>query len=279
MLEPRFYAFLREETTGKVYDIQWTPAVIGRPTAEVDHNLTLAVNVQLLPNGMTISRRHAQITFSDGRYYLEPLAENNPVLLNGKEVRLNSKREIKNGDKLVIGRHEIAMAFSTQQVSSSGVKSQPQPFQQPAKPVFQQAAQPISRPVQHPATPQPGIAQPPPPQSDQNKTLMGSEETPPAYLVIERATTNEQVGQRLPIVDYPFALGRNLPLLSAESEVSRRHAQLEFDQRSMRYFITDFQSTNGVTLEGEPIKPNRPYEVKPGMRIGLGTKVVLRFVV
>jgi pSer/pThr/pTyr-binding forkhead associated (FHA) protein len=97
--------------------------------------------------------------------------------------------------------------------------------------------------------------------------------------VIERATTNEQVGQRLPIVDYPFPLGRSLPLLSTESEVSRRHAELTFDRHAMSYFITDFQSTNGVTLEGEPIEPNRPYEVKPGALIGLGTKVVLRFVV
>ena len=86
MLQPSQYAMLREDTSGKSFDIQWQPAVIGRPTNEVDHDITLAVNVQLIPNGMTISRKHAQITFSDGKYYIEMLAENNLLILNGKEM-------------------------------------------------------------------------------------------------------------------------------------------------------------------------------------------------
>ena len=95
MLDDRYYATLREDTTGKEFDIQWQPAVIGRPSTDVDHNIILAVNVTLLPDGKTISRKHAQITFSEGRYFIEPLADQNPVYLNGKEIPLNSRREIK----------------------------------------------------------------------------------------------------------------------------------------------------------------------------------------
>ena len=80
MLDVQNYAILREESTGKEFDIQWQPAVIGRPSTDVDHNIILAVNVQLLPDGKTISRRHAQITFAEGRYFIEPLAEQNPSL-------------------------------------------------------------------------------------------------------------------------------------------------------------------------------------------------------
>lgn len=93
MLGQGDYAILREETTGKSYDIQWQPAVIGRPDSDAGHNIILAVNMLLLPNGMTVSRKHAQITFFGGRYFVEPLAEHNPVFLNDKEIPLNSKRK------------------------------------------------------------------------------------------------------------------------------------------------------------------------------------------
>jgi hypothetical protein len=70
MLDPSQYAVLQDEATGKEFDIQWQPALIGRPNNEVDHNIMLAANLLLLPNGMTVSRSHAQITFSNGRYYI-----------------------------------------------------------------------------------------------------------------------------------------------------------------------------------------------------------------
>jgi pSer/pThr/pTyr-binding forkhead associated (FHA) protein len=273
MLEPHQYAFLSEETTGKTYDIQWQPAVIGRPTNEVDHNIVLAVNVQLLPNGMTVSRKHAQITFSEGRYYVEALAENNPVFINGKEVTPNSRREIKNGDKLLIGRNKIVFTFTTQQQTA------PAPKDTRARPVSQPLSQPVplSQPASQPVyTPPPASAQMPA-DIDQNKTFMASEETIVASLVIERSATPESIGQRIKIAEYPFVLGRSIPLFSLESEVSRRHAELSLDRQMNKFYITDLKSTNGVTLEDVPIEPTRPYEIKSGSRIGLGHKLVLKF--
>ena len=38
MLDPRNYAYLKDEATGRVYEIQWQPALIGRPTNEAEHN-------------------------------------------------------------------------------------------------------------------------------------------------------------------------------------------------------------------------------------------------
>ena len=130
MLHPSQYAILREDTTGKSFDIQWQPAVIGRPTNEVDHDIVLAVNVQLVPNGMTISRKHAQITFSDGKYYIEMMAENNLLILNGKEMVLNSRKEIRNGDKIIVGRNKVPFTFIAQQVAKPAAhepRSQPIP--------------------------------------------------------------------------------------------------------------------------------------------------------
>ena len=90
-------------------------------------------------------------------------------------------------------------------------------------------------------------------------------ETVASYLVIERATTKEQVGQRIDVPAYPFTLGRTIPILSVEQEVSRRHAEVNFDPNSKVFTITDLKSTNGVTLDGKKIEPSRPYEIRVGI--------------
>ena len=260
MLEPRDYAILREETTGKCYDIQWQPAVIGRPDSDAGHNIILAVNMLLLPNGMTVSRKHAQITFSGGRYYVEPLAEHNSVYLNDKEIPLNSKREIKNKDRLAIGRHKVTMVFETQRPAPFPV-AEPK-SQDPRKmsvPVPAPAAQVINAPA--------GI----------EATVLSAGESPITFLVIEKCSKIENVGQKLTIVEYPFMLGRTLPLLSDEKEISRKHAEITYDTQMKKFHITDLNSSNGVFVDGVPIRPVEPAEIKSGTRLGLGQVVVLQF--
>jgi len=268
MLQPSQYAILREDTSGKSFDIQWQPAVIGRPTNEVDHDITLAVNVQLIPNGMTISRKHAQITFSDGKYYIEMLAENNLLLLNGKEMALNSRKEIKSGDKLHAGRNKVPFTFITQQQPSKPATREPR--SQPIPPVASQPA-PSQRPSMYTAPSQPSV-----PAGNYEGTMMGMDETLVSHLIIERATTKEQVGQRIEMPSYPFSLGRTIPILSVEQEVSRRHAEVNYDPSTKMFTITDLKSTNGVTIEGTKIEPNQPYEIRVGTRIGMGKTVVVR---
>jgi pSer/pThr/pTyr-binding forkhead associated (FHA) protein len=263
MLDSKDYAFLREESTGKVYDIQWQPAVIGRPDSDVGHNIILAVNVKLLPNGMTVSRQHAQITFSEGRYYIEPLAENNPVFLNGKEIPLNSKREIKNNDRLAIGRTKINMVFETQRPAGSAV----------AEPKFRPAQN-----IQPPGTNVPvGRAPIAPP--DENATFLSTSENPPSFLIMEKCSKPENVGQKLTIINYPFLLGRTIPLLADEQEISRKHAEITYNVQNRKFYITDLKSTNGVTVDGVRIRSEEPAEIKPGSRLGLGMVLVLKFVV
>jgi pSer/pThr/pTyr-binding forkhead associated (FHA) protein len=265
MLQPQEYASLREDTTGKTFDIQWQPAVIGRPINEAEHNIMLAVNVQLIPNGMTISRKHAQITYSEGKYYIEMLAENNLLLLNGKEMALNSRKEIKNGDKLHLGRNKVPFTFITQQQPSKAAVREPR--SQPIPPV---ASQPPSMHTTPSQTPVVAAA------AAYEGTMMGMNETLTSYLVIERATTKEQVGQRIDMPAYPFTIGRTIPILSVEQEVSRRHAEINFDPATKMFTITDLKSTNGVTIEGVKIEPNRLYEIKVGSHIGLGKTVIVR---
>ena len=87
----------------------------------------------------------------------------------------------------------------------------------------------------------------------------------------------ENIGQKLSLVEYPFLLGRLLPLFAGEKEISRNHAEISYDPQKRKYYITDLKSTNGVTVDGVSIRPEEPTEIKPGSRVGLGTEVVLRF--
>jgi len=264
MLDVSEYAILREDSTGKEFDIQWQPAVIGRPSTEVDHNIILAVNVQLLPEGKTISRKHAQITVSDGRYFIEPLADQNPVYLNGRELPVNSRREVKNSDKIALGRHKLTMTLVTQgQRGSRSVAREP-------------LSQPSPRPVSAPAAPPPVIRAPAQSAPSADATSL-ADSIPMPSLVIEAGTSPERVGTRIELSPLPFTLGRSLEVLNKENEVSRKHAEIIQDPQSGRYYVTDLQSTNGVTINGQKIVPGTPYQITPGVRIGLGSILTLRF--
>lgn len=292
MLQPQDYAYLTDEITGRRFDIQWQPALIGRPTAEADHNLMLAINMELLPKGMTISRRHAQITFSDDKYYIEPLAENNPVIVNGQEMPMGAMWEIKNGDRITLGRYNVTLGFVTlphapspskDARSQSAVPVQPR---QPA-PVPKPQPAPVSQPVQPQATPvasaqpaQPVPSSPAVPESSQvgsGGTVIDMGAVKYSSLVIEKATLPGSVGQRIDMVTYPFIIGRTLPAFSVEKGVSRQHAEINFDPQTGKFTFKDLNSTNGSKIEGVDITPQVPYEVKPGFRINLGQEVIVRF--
>ena len=298
MLQPQDFASLRDETTGKNFEIQWQPALIGRPTAEADHNLKLAVNVESVPKGMTISRKHAQITFSDDQFYIEPLAENNPVFLNEKEMPFGSMWEIKNGDKLTLGRFMFTLTFISQpqgkppprETKSQPIPpviaqpEQPQPISEiPAQVMQPEPIQPVqdqpleSQPIAQSISPPPILVQPQVVGVDVGGTMLEMGETLVSFLVIEKTTTPEQVGQRIEISSYPFTIGRVLPLLSLENGVSRRHAEVNFNPQTKQFTIIDLKSTNGVTLEGMEITAETSYEIKAGTRIGLGKDLVVRF--
>jgi pSer/pThr/pTyr-binding forkhead associated (FHA) protein len=281
MLDPADYAVLREVTTGKEFDIQWHPALIGRPSTEVNHNIMLAINMQLVPSGMTISRSHAQITFSNGSYYIEPLSTNNPTFLNGKEIPFNGYREIHNGDRISLGQHKVTLTFETRKRPSGSAKpgtSQPasQPPSQP-RPPSQSYSQPPSQPRPPSQPVSSPVSQPVPEAQDRDATRIGSSSPGVSHFVLEKCTDITKIGQTIALETYPFILGRSIPLLSLEGDVSRQHAEVRFDAGSNKYFIKDLRSTNGVTINGVKIEPEAVYEIVPDTLIGFGQYVVLRF--
>ena len=275
MLDPADYAVLKEITTGKEFDIQWHPALIGRPSTEVNHNIMLAVNMQLVPRGMTISRSHAQITFSNGSYFIEPLSTNNPTFLNGKEIPFNGYRELRTGDRISLGNHKVTLTFETRKRPSGSQK--PGTSQPTSRPVAQHASQPPSQPRPPSQPVSRPVSQPVPESNDRDATRIGGESPGVSHFVLEKCTDINKVGQTIALESYPFILGRTIPLLSMEGDVSRQHAEVRFDAGSNKYFIKDLRSTNGVTINGVKIEPEAVYEIVPDTLIGFGQYVVLRF--
>ena len=247
MLDPKDHAMLREETSNISFDIQWTPAIIGRPSTDVNHNIMLAVNMQILAIGMTISRKHAQIVFSEGSFFVEPAASNNPTYLNGRLLAVNTMNKLKSGDRLAFGQHKVSFVFTTksQPVMPSGV------------------SEPISKPVSPPV--------------EELHTRVAPSKTGMAMLVIEKSLNLSNVGQRIPLQNLPLVIGRVIPIFSSEGDISRQHAEINFDTGTNMYTIKDLNSTNGVTLNGQRIEAQKVYELHPGTKIGLGKVMVVEF--
>ena len=110
--------YLREQATGRVYRLGWLPAIIGRPDRTLPDNQLLAVNLEALPTGLRVSRRHVKLGEQGGQYYVQRMS-GNPTLLRrttGETVNLldASRTPIEHGDLIVLERSQITLKFLVQ---------------------------------------------------------------------------------------------------------------------------------------------------------------------
>ena len=268
MLDSRNHYQVRDETTGRLFDVQWQPAVIGRPSADVDQNMVLAINLQHLPLGQTVSRRHAQIILHKGVYYVEPLAENNPVYVNNQEIPFGTRQELRHGDRIGVGRSQIPLTFLGMSAPTTPAPGEHTAPARASRTAPSAASTPASGiPQQKPLTP-------PPVQPSQPATKPKSQ--PALRLVFEEILQVDRVGTQLAVIEFPFILGRPSLSLGADSGVSRHHAEISFNQGDGNFYVRDLNSTNGVLLDGQQILPDTPYRISSGTKLGLGQLVLLR---
>ncbi len=105
-------AVLREESTGQVFELDWQPAIIGRPdAANLASADALAVNLGGLPEARTVSRQHARITEYGGQFFLEGVAERNPTFLNEQQLLPGEKRALASDDKIRVGSITLALTL------------------------------------------------------------------------------------------------------------------------------------------------------------------------
>lgn len=120
--------YLREQSTGRVYRLAWLPAIIGRPDRNLSDNNLLAVNLEALPTGLRVSRRHVKISEQGGHYFIQRMSGNPTVLrrANGEIINLldASHTSIDNGDVIVLERSQITLRFLVQPDSPPSAEPQ-----------------------------------------------------------------------------------------------------------------------------------------------------------
>ena len=84
-------------------------------------------------------------------------------------------------------------------------------------------------------------------------------------------------GKRMPLGPHGGVIGRSreCDIVLADSNVSRRHAELRPDGRD-GWTLTDLGSTNGVKVNGRPVASGRGVAIAPGDHLDIGT-VDVRF--
>ncbi|MCL4297869.1 MAG: FHA domain-containing protein [Anaerolineae bacterium] len=106
--------YLREQMTGKVYKLNWLPAIIGRPDKNQPHNEWLAVNLEPHQAGLRVSRRQALITEEGGQYFIESMSRNPTAIKTGEDKTIvvdSGKQPLQPGDIIFLERSNIALKF------------------------------------------------------------------------------------------------------------------------------------------------------------------------
>jgi hypothetical protein len=114
--------YLRDVANGKVYKLHWLPAIIGRPDKNQPHDDRIAVDLESYQTGLRVSRRHAQITEQNGRYFIESLSRN-PTTVKNEEETVDvgdKKRPLQHGDLIQLERSNITLKLIVRQQSGNG---------------------------------------------------------------------------------------------------------------------------------------------------------------
>jgi pSer/pThr/pTyr-binding forkhead associated (FHA) protein len=74
------------------------------------------VNQVILPNE-AISKKHAKLTFADGKFYIEDLSSSNGTFLNG--TRVHTRTVLRNGDLIRLGAVIVKFEISRSEAQAA----------------------------------------------------------------------------------------------------------------------------------------------------------------
>lgn len=106
--------YLRDQESGQVFPLRWNPAIIGRESPNVADNELVAVNLEMHPAALRVSRRHARIIEEGESFFLEALNQQNPTLVRqqAEPILVSEERHpLQHGDVIVLERSEISLKF------------------------------------------------------------------------------------------------------------------------------------------------------------------------
>ena len=117
------------------------------------------------------------------------------------------------------------------------------------------------------------------PASSGNETMIaGAPAVARAYLTVIRTPAGTASPGRISVDQFPFVIGRSEGHFNVQDpNISRRHAQITYDDVRRAYFITDLQSSNGTRVNEQRLPAGQPFQLTAGAMIGLGPNVIIRF--
>jgi len=93
----------RGKSIGKQFMLSSAESYIGRWDA--DGGIFPDVDLDSDDPEAKVSRRHARITFNDGKYVLEDLGSTNGTFVNrGKRLSPGTRQPLKDGDEIIVGK-------------------------------------------------------------------------------------------------------------------------------------------------------------------------------
>ena len=110
-----------------------------------------------------------------------------------------------------------------------------------------------------------------------NVALVSSAQAAQTAQITVQQPANATQGPTL-VDQFPFIIGRiEAHLIIKDPNLSRRHAQITYDDTRREYFLTDLGSSNGTYLDSQRLIPNQPIRISSGAIIKLGTNAIVRF--
>ena len=105
-MPPAYLVNMSDPGDDKRYAISSRVSYIGRDET----------NQVIIPDE-AISKKHAKMTFSDGKFYIEDLTSSNGTYLNG--TRVHTRTVLKNGDLLRLGAMVVKFEISKQETQAA----------------------------------------------------------------------------------------------------------------------------------------------------------------
>lgn len=98
-------SLLRVVNTDQTFMLDQPTHIIGRLSqSHPESTADVTINLGDLPDGRSVSRRHARVTERNSQFFIESLAGHNPVRLNASELPLGQPQPLRSGDQIELGR-------------------------------------------------------------------------------------------------------------------------------------------------------------------------------
>jgi hypothetical protein len=155
------------------------------------------------------------------------------------------------------------------------------PRQIPAPPAANASQPQWAQPAANPALPQAEstLIASGPSMPAQGETMISSAPAAPrAFVTVLQAGGSPAPQGQVMITNFPFMIGRTEgSLIIPEPNISRRHAQITYNEMYRAFYLSDLKSSNGTRLNNQPLAPDQPTQLTNGALIGLGPNVSIRF--